>query len=175
MLTRVGAALLGAHGGAATNTDGLNVAEFTYHQHRRIALAGMIVSLGAFAWALVYLFRLAREMLDDEAAAGAVAMCCAYPFSLFYSAFYTESVFLLTLVGTFYHFRRREWFPAAAWGLALGLTRPNGCLISVPLAMLALQQSLEGGKANVWWRRGAFGQADKRPVPGFTSSLDGEP
>lgn len=174
MVTRVGAALLGAHGGAATNTDGLNVAEFTYHQHRRIALAGMIVSLGAFAWALVYLFRLAREMLDDEAAAGAVVFCCAYPFSLFYSAFYTESVFLLTMVGTFYHFRRREWMPAAAWGLALGLARPNGCLISVPLAVLALQQSLEGGQADVWWRRGAFGQADKRPAPGFTSALDGE-
>ena len=29
MMTRVGAALLGAHGGMATNTDGLNVAEFT--------------------------------------------------------------------------------------------------------------------------------------------------
>ena len=177
MLTRVGAALLGAHGGMANNTDGLNVAEFTYHQHRRIALAGMIVSLGGFAWALVYLFRLAREMLDDDAAAGAVAMCCAYPFSLFYSAFYTESVFLLTLAGTFYHFRRREWFAAAAWGLALGLTRPNGCLISVPLAVLALQQSLDGGKVNVWWRRGAFGQTDKRPEPGFTArrSTDDRP
>ncbi len=104
----------------ANNTDGLNVAEFTYHQHRRIAMAGMIVSLGGFAWALVYLFRLAREMLDDDAAAGAVAMCCAYPFSLFYSAFYTESIFLLTLAGTFYHFRRREWFPAAAWGFGAG-------------------------------------------------------
>ncbi len=163
MLTRVGAALLGAHGGAANSTDGLNVVEFTYHQHRRIALAGMIVSLGAFAWALVYLFRLAREMLDDDAAAGAVAFCCAYPFSLFYSAFYTESLFLLTLVGTFYHFRRREWLPAAAWGLMLGLTRPNGCLISVPLALMALQQSLEGGKANVWWRRGAFGRPTSGP------------
>ena len=176
MLTRVGAALLGAHGGAATNTDGLNVAEFTYHQHRRIALAGMIVSLGSFAWALVYLFRLAREMLDDDAAAGAVAFCCAYPFSLFYSAFYTESVFLLTLVGTFYHFRRREWFAAAAWGLALGLTRPNGCLISVPLAVMALQQSLEGGKATVWWRRGAaasaLGEGEKRAEPGFTAPLE---
>jgi Mannosyltransferase (PIG-V) len=172
MVTRVGAALLGAHGGRANNTDGLNVAEFTYHQHRRIALAGMIVSLGSFAWALVYLFRLAREMLDDDAAAGAVAMCCAYPFSLFYSAFYTESVFLLTLAGTFYHFRRREWFAAAAWGLALGLTRPNGCLISVPLAVLALQQSLDGGAANVWWRRGASGSVDERRVAGFTAPLE---
>jgi hypothetical protein len=174
MLTRVGAALLGAHGGMVKNTDGLNVAEFMFHQHRRIAMAGMIVSLGAFAWALVYLFRLAREMLDDDAAAGAVVFCCAYPFSLFYSAFYTESLFLLTLVGTFYHFRRREWFGAAVWGLMLGLTRPNGCLISIPLGLMALQQSLDGGKVNVWWRRGAFVDDEKRPEQaGFTASLDG--
>jgi hypothetical protein len=172
MLARIGAALLGGHGGKADSTDGLNAVEYAYHQHRRIVLAGMIISIGGFGWALVYLFRLAREMLDDEAAAGAVAFCCAYPFSLYYSAFYTESLFLLTLVGTFYHFRRREWIPAAAWGLALGLTRPNGCLISVPLALMALQQSLEGGNANAWWRRGAFFPlGDKRPAPAAGGAL----
>jgi hypothetical protein len=108
-----------------------------------------------------------------------VAFCCAYPFSLFYSAFYTESLFLLTLVGSFYHFRRREWLPAAAWGLMLGLTRPNGCLISVPLGLMALQQALEGGKANVWWRRGAFAEADTRGTraehAGFTAPLEAGP
>jgi Mannosyltransferase (PIG-V) len=155
MLTRVGAALLGAHGGRADSRDGLNAVEYAYHQHRRIVLAAMLISLVAFGWALVYLFRLAREMLDDDAAAGAVALACAYPFSLFYSAFYTESLFLLTVVGTFYHFRHRQWGPAAIWGLTLGLTRPNGCLISVPLALLALQQSL-GGASEAWWRRGAL-------------------
>jgi hypothetical protein len=176
MLTRVGAALLGARGGQPDNTGGLNTVEYAYHQHRRVALAGMIIAIGGFGWALVYLFRLAREMLDDTAAAGAVAMCCAYPFSLWYSAFYTESLFLLTLVGTFYHFRRREWLPAAAWGLLLGLTRPNGCLISVPLALMALQQSLDGGSPGVWWRRGAFfAEGDVRsdaPAGGAQASRD---
>lgn len=155
ILTRIGAAFLGAHGGKADSTDGLNAVEYVYHQHRRMALSGMLVALGGFGWALVYLFRLARDMLDDDAAAGAVALAAAYPFALFYSAFYTESLFLLTLVGTFYHFRRREWLPASLWGVLLGLTRPNGCLISVPLALLALQQAIEGGRADTWWRRGA--------------------
>jgi len=185
MLTRVGAALLGAHGGRADNRDGLNAVEYAFHQHRRIALAGVAISFAAFGWALVYLFRLAREMLEEagggsgaapgsvsaidstgevrvvhearvhDAAVGAVVMACAYPFSLFYSAFYTESLFLLTLVGTFYHFRRREWVPAAAFGVLLGLTRPNGCLVSVPLALMAAQQAMDGGRADAWWRRGA--------------------
>jgi hypothetical protein len=75
-------------------------------------------------------------------------VACAYPFSLFFSAFYTESLFLLTMVGAFYHFRRREWLPAAAWGVLLGLTRPNGCLLSIPLAMLAIQQAWRAAHAN---------------------------
>lgn len=156
MLSRVGAALLGAHGGKADSTDGLNASEYAFHQHRRIVLAGLLISIAAFGGALVYLFRLAREMLGDEAAAGAVALICAYPFSLFFSAFYTESFFLLALVGTFYHFRRRDWALATMWGLLLGLSRPNGCFTSVPLAVMALQQSLVGGNPDVWWRRGAL-------------------
>ncbi len=62
-------------------------------------------------------------------AATAVWMIAAYPFALFYGAIYTESVFLLGAAGAFYHFRRRELVKAAAWGLLVGLTRPNGCFL----------------------------------------------
>jgi hypothetical protein len=141
MLTRVGAALLGGRIMSASEVSGVNKTEYAYAQHRGIVLSATLISLAAFAWALVYLYRFAREVLDERAAMGAVLAACAYPFSLFFSAFYTESLFLLTMVGAFYHFRRREWLPAAAWGLVLGLTRPNGCLLSIPLAVLALQQA----------------------------------
>jgi hypothetical protein len=102
-------------------------------------LGGTLVALGAFFWALTYLFRLARDLLSDEdAAATAVWMIAAYPFALFFGAIYTESIFLLGAVGAFYHFRRRELVKAAGWGLLVGLTRPNGCFLSIPLAMMAV-------------------------------------
>jgi Mannosyltransferase (PIG-V) len=146
MLVRVGAALLGGRIMSASEASGVNKVEYAYAQHRGIVLSATIISLAAFLWALVYLYRFGRELLDERSARVAVLVACAYPFSLFFSAFYTESLFFLTMLGAFYHFRRQEWLPAAAWGLILGLTRPNGCLLSIPLAVLALQQAWKGGR-----------------------------
>jgi hypothetical protein len=101
---------------------------------------GVLISLAAFLWALHYLVRLGRDLVGGEAAEHAALLLAAYPFALFFSAPYTESLFLLSAVGAFYHYRRGEWVASSAWGLVLGLTRPNGCFASVPLAILGLQQ-----------------------------------
>jgi hypothetical protein len=77
--------------------------------------------------------------MGDDAAAAAVALLASYPFALFFSAAYTESLFLLTVVAACYHFERDELWPAAFWGLIAGLTRPNGCLLSIVLALIAIR------------------------------------
>jgi len=71
----------------------------------RILWGGVIISLIAFAWASVYLWRLARDTIGEDRAGTAVAMMAAYPFAVFFSAPYTEAVFLLGAVGAVYHFR----------------------------------------------------------------------
>ena len=101
--------------------------------------AGMLVSLAAFASALVYLHAIAREALDDERARASVWLLAAYPFALFFSAIYTESLFLLGTVGAFYHFTKGQYGRAVLWGLLVGLTRLNGSLLTLPLAVLAIQ------------------------------------
>lgn len=105
---------------------------------RRLIWGGLLISLIGFLWALWYFSRLAHEILDVGHAWLAVLLLAAYPFALFYSAAYTESLFLLANVGAWYHFRRREWPIAATWALVAGLTRPNGFFLSVPLGLLAL-------------------------------------
>lgn len=107
---------------------------------RQVIWVGVAVSLAAFLWAATYLFRLARAHLGDDAAAAGVAFLAVYPFALFFSVAYTESLFLLTLVAACFHFERDELWQAGAWGLVAGLTRPNGCLLSVVLALMALRQ-----------------------------------
>jgi len=104
----------------------------------RLLWAGVYISMIAFAWAAVYLWRLARETIGDGRAAAAVALLAAYPFSVYFSTAYTESLYLLGAVAAVYHFRRAEYARAAAWGLLVGLTRPNGCFLSVVLAALAV-------------------------------------
>jgi hypothetical protein len=102
----------------------------------RLLWAGTILSVIAFAWAGSYLWRLARDTIGEARADAAVALLAAYPFAVFFSAPYTESLFLLGAVGAIYHFRREEWIKAGVWGLIVGLTRPNGCFLSIVLACL---------------------------------------
>ncbi len=106
---------------------------------RQYLLAAVLVSFLAFFFALRYLFRFARETIGDDAAGTAVALLAAYPFALFYSTAYTEALFLLTTVAACYHFEREELWKAGLWGLAAGLSRPNGCLLSVVLALMAIR------------------------------------
>jgi hypothetical protein len=127
------------------------------HQLGFTLVGGVAISILAFTWALAYLYRLAREDVSDEEATGAVVLLAAYPFAVFYGAAYTESLFLLTALGAIYHLRRGEFGAAGAWGLVAGLTRPNGCLLSVPLAFIALGGL---GPSTAWlgrvgWGRGA--------------------
>ncbi len=101
-------------------------------------VAGIIVITVAFFWALTYLYRLAREDLPPDRARAALMFLVFYPFATCYSAVLTESLFLLVAVGSFFHFRRGEPARAAPFALFAGLLRPNGFLLSVPLALTAL-------------------------------------
>ena len=106
---------------------------------REVMWTGVLIAWASFFAALVYLYRFARERFGDDSARAGVALMACYPFALFFSTAYTEALFLLTLVGACYHFERDELWKAGAWGVLAGLTRPNGCLLSVVLACMALQ------------------------------------
>ena len=107
-------------------------------QIARLTWCGLAISLVACFWALWYFARLSREILTAERARDAVVLIAAYPFAIFFSAAYTESVFLLAALGAWHHVRREEPIKAAAWGLVAGLARPNGCFLSIPLGLIAL-------------------------------------
>ena len=101
-------------------------------------LAGLIVSLTAFAGAMLVLYRLALVELGDEHAWRVILLISTFPYALYYSAVYTESLFLLVTVGAFYAMRRGRPGWAAVCGLAAGFTRPNGFWLALPLLCLAL-------------------------------------
>jgi hypothetical protein len=103
-------------------------------------MAGVAVSHAAFLWALLLLHQLARDTLEDpDAARYTVVLAACYPFSVFYGAMYTESLFLLGAVGAVLEFRRARWQRSVAWGVLVGLTRPNGFLLAAPLAVMAVE------------------------------------
>lgn len=103
--------------------------------------AGTIISIASFFGALVYLYAFARDRYGDDVASGSIWLLAAYPFAIFFGALYTESLFLLGTLGALYHFSRQEFGRAACWGLLVGLTRLNGSLLALPLALLAIASS----------------------------------
>ncbi|HVH66628.1 MAG TPA: mannosyltransferase family protein [Gemmatimonadales bacterium] len=107
-------------------------------------LAGTLISLAAFAGALSLLYRLAVLELGEEKAWPVILLLSTYPYALFYSAVYTESLFLLLTVGAFYAMRRRYLVLAALAGFAAGLTRPNGFWLALPLLWMATTAPPDG-------------------------------
>jgi hypothetical protein len=100
--------------------------------------AGLMVSFAAFFGALSYLYALARDTLDEDEARFALWAVATYPFALFFGAIYVEPLMLLGMTATFYHFTHARFGRAALWGLLVGLTKTNGFLLSIPLALLAI-------------------------------------
>lgn len=138
-------------------------------------LAGQIIVLAASLWAFVYVYRLGRELVGDPGkAAAAVALLACYPFAVFLSAVYTESLFLLAAAGGFYHARRGDAWPTAAFALLAGLVRPNGFLLSVPLGLAILTPTLLP-RWDAWrtWRVGRVTTALRASVPVLVAACAG--
>lgn len=101
-------------------------------------LAGLIISLMAFAGALVLLYRLALLELGEDYAWRVILLISTFPYALYFSVVYTESLFLFLSVGAFYAMRRGRPGWTALCGLAAGFTRPNGFWLALPLALFAV-------------------------------------
>ena len=81
---------------------------FGHRQRRRISAASSCRGL-AFALAMVAIYYLARLDLAAGRARRAVLLATIFPFAFFFGVVYTESVFLLFTVASFYVFRTRRW------------------------------------------------------------------
>ena len=96
---------------------------------RHFIQGGILVSWAMFALAMVMLFRLAREDLDEDAAWRAVMLAAVFPFAFFFGVVYPESTgFLALTVTAFYGFRTRKWWLAGLTGALSVCTRVNGIL-----------------------------------------------
>ena len=101
-------------------------------------LAGLLVSLTAFLLALIMFWRWTADRLGPDVATGAAWLLSAFPLAVFFSAVYTESLYLLLVVSACYFAERRRFAGTAAAGFLSGLARPNGLLLSIPIAWTTL-------------------------------------
>ncbi len=107
---------------------------------KAIWMAGIGISCIAFALALMVVHRLTAQIFGDrETARRTVLYMAVFPFSLFFTRVYAESVLLLMSVLAVSRAYDGRWWSAGAWGALATLARPNGILIGLPLVLLALR------------------------------------
>jgi hypothetical protein len=115
--------------------------------------AGVLISNLALLGALVLLYQLAAaEARPGTERATGLAACAAllvYPSSLFLSAVYAESLFLLLSLATFAAARRESFAVAGMTGGLAALTRPFGVLLVLPL-MWEWWRAWRGRRAAAW-------------------------
>lgn len=103
--------------------------------------AGIVISWVSFAAAMVLVYRLARLDLGREQAIRAVLYAAVFPAAYFFGMVYSESLFLMTLLGAVLAIRQRRWVWAAVAGAAMTSTRVNGVMFVPALAWLAWQSA----------------------------------
>jgi hypothetical protein len=105
-----------------------------------VFLAGVLVSNVAFLLALAYLYGLTRHEFDEETAGRAVFYLAAAPTAVFFSAMYSESVYIALVCATFYYAQRRTWDFAALTGALAAATRNTGVLLALVIVLEGLHQ-----------------------------------
>ncbi len=94
--------------------------------------AGLIISNVAELAMFVALYRLVEEDFNGERAYRTVLYFSIFPSAFFFSAAYSEALFLCLSVLSFYLIRRRRWWPAGLIGFLACLTRPDGMFLLAP-------------------------------------------
>ncbi|HVS28644.1 MAG TPA: mannosyltransferase family protein [Solirubrobacteraceae bacterium] len=104
-------------------------------------VAGVALSTAALFVALVLLHRLVELELGERVARASVTLLAFFPMAFFFSAVYSESLFLALSLGAFWCARRERWPAAGALGGLAAATRSSGLLLLLPLAILYLRRA----------------------------------
>jgi hypothetical protein len=121
-------------------------------------VAGVLISLVAFAVALTLMHRLVVLDLDEELARLSLLLIAFCPMAYFFSAVYSESLFLALSVGCIWQARNGRWMWASLLGGLGAAERGNGIALVVPLILLflygpRLDRPPVHAPGAPWWRR----------------------
>lgn len=101
-------------------------------------VAGVLISLVCFGVALGLLYRLVAIELDPELARLTVLLIAFCPMAYFFSAVYSESLFLALSLGCLWQARHGRWASAGLLGGLGAAERGTGVMLLVPLLLLFL-------------------------------------
>jgi hypothetical protein len=98
-------------------------------------IAGILISNACFFFGLLFLYKLLEHEYDRTVARRAIFYVSIFPTAIYFSAVYTESLFFMLTVASFYYMRSQRWLMAGAIGFLAALTRAEGVLLVIPFAI----------------------------------------
>ena len=100
--------------------------------------AGILVSNIAFLAALLLLHRMVRARWGSDVAFRCILLLSVFPFSFYFSAVYSESLFLFLAVASLFLGEQGRWAAASLCALLCGATRVPGLALAPALGLLYL-------------------------------------
>ena len=105
-----------------------------------VVVAGMLINFVATVLALWGMYRLVLRDAGDVIARRAILLLAIFPTVLFLLAPFSEATFLALAVWSIERARRGDWTLTAVLATLVGLSRPVGSLMVLPLGWLAWRQ-----------------------------------
>ncbi len=110
-----------------------------WHSYLGVALFISNVSFFLVLWLLAKLLR--QEGLDEERIKAILWLLLLFPTSFYFLSVYTESLFLVFVLASFYFLARRNYFWSALLAAAASYTRPLGIFL-IPALWVGYYQQL---------------------------------
>ena len=108
-----------------------------FGEHKTLfTIFALMVSNISLLVALFLIYRIGEILeFSEDTRKTILWLILLYPYGFFFSAAYTESVFLMLLAAVFFFCLKSNWFYASIAGMLLTLTRPLGILVLIPLSI----------------------------------------
>lgn len=95
----------------------------------RALMTGLVISWLSFLGALLFFYKLVKLDFDEKIAKRSLVSLLLFPTAFFFSAVYTESLFLFLVLGSFYFARKRKWWMSGILGAFASATRVVGIFL----------------------------------------------
>lgn len=110
-------------------------------------IVGLVISNLTFLLALIILWNLINIDYSKKISFLTLLSLMIFPTSFYFGAVYSESLFLLLSVSSFYLVRKGHWFTGSALGVAASATRVFGVLLLVAFLIEAFKQRAKLSKS----------------------------
>jgi Gpi18-like mannosyltransferase len=97
-----------------------------------IVVTGFFLNIVFFLLALFVIHNLTQRLFSEKTADNTVLLLAFSPMAIFYSAIYSEPLYLLLISLSFFLLETEKVYRSSITGFIAGLTRPEGFLVFIP-------------------------------------------